>query len=70
MCQSDQAEVQRLRRRYERERRARLQAEAIAEQFTRDALHDPLTKLPNRTLLLDRLRLALSRASRWSQCCL
>jgi GGDEF domain-containing protein len=50
MCESDRAEVQRLRRRHERERRARLQAEAIAEQFTRDALHDPLTKLPNRTL--------------------
>jgi diguanylate cyclase (GGDEF)-like protein len=64
MCESDRAEVQRLRRRHERERRARLQAEAIAEQFTRDALHDPLTKLPNRTLLLDRLGLALSRAGR------
>jgi diguanylate cyclase (GGDEF)-like protein len=64
VCESDQAEVGRLRRRYERERRARLQAEAIAEQFTRDALHDPLTKLPNRTLLLDRLRLALARAVR------
>jgi diguanylate cyclase (GGDEF)-like protein len=64
MCESDQAEVGRLRRRYERERRARLQAEAIAEQFTRAALHDPLTKLPNRTLFLDRLRLALSRAAR------
>jgi diguanylate cyclase (GGDEF)-like protein len=64
MCESDQAEVQRLRRKHERERRARLQAEAIAEQFTRDALHDPLTKLPNRSLLLDRLGLALSRAGR------
>jgi diguanylate cyclase (GGDEF)-like protein len=64
MCESDQAEVQRLRRKYERERRARLQAEAIAEQFTRDALHDPLTKLPNRTLFRDRLRLAMSRAVR------
>ena len=64
MCEPDRAEVQRLRRKHERERRARLQAEAIAEQFTRDALHDPLTKLPNRTLLLDRLGLALSRAGR------
>jgi diguanylate cyclase (GGDEF)-like protein len=64
MCQPDQAELQRLLRKYERERRARLQAEAIAEQFTRDALHDPLTKLPNRSLFLDRLRLALSRAGR------
>jgi diguanylate cyclase (GGDEF)-like protein len=64
MCESDQAEVGRLRRKYERERRARLQAEAIAERFTRDALHDPLTKLPNRTLFLDRLRLALARAAR------
>ncbi len=64
MCEPDRAEVQRLRRKHERERRARLQAEAIAEQFTRDALHDPLTKLPNRSLLLDRLGLALSRAGR------
>jgi diguanylate cyclase (GGDEF)-like protein len=64
MCEPDRAEVQRLRRKYERERRARMQAEAIAEQFTRDALHDPLTKLPNRSLFLDRLGLALSRGGR------
>ncbi len=64
MCEPERAEVQRLRRKYERERRARMQAEAIAEQFTRDALHDSLTKLPNRSLFLDRLGLALSRAGR------
>ncbi len=64
MCDADRAEVQRLRRKYERERQARLQAEAIAEQFTRDAMHDGLTGLPNRALFLDRAELAISRARR------
>ncbi len=54
----------RLRARAARERRARVEAEGIAERFARDALHDPLTGLANRALLLDRLELALARAAR------
>ncbi|HEY7512808.1 MAG TPA: EAL domain-containing protein [Vicinamibacteria bacterium] len=34
------------------------------EQLIHDALHDGLTKLPNRTLFVDRLRLALARHRR------
>ena len=60
------ASVERLWRRIERERRARLEAEAIAEQATRAALHDSLTGLPNRMLVLDRLTTALDRAERAS----
>ncbi|OKH14675.1 hypothetical protein NIES208_13555 [[Limnothrix rosea] IAM M-220] len=37
------------------------QAQAL---ITHNALHDPLTKLPNRTLLLERLALAIQRAQR------
>jgi diguanylate cyclase (GGDEF)-like protein/PAS domain S-box-containing protein len=37
---------------------------AISEQLTHAAIHDPLTGLPNRTLLTDRLGLALERARR------
>jgi diguanylate cyclase (GGDEF)-like protein/PAS domain S-box-containing protein len=37
--------------------------EALAE-LSRQALHDPLTALPNRTLLLDRLTVALAHANR------
>lgn len=59
-----QQEIDRWRRKYERERNARLQAEEIAERFTRDALHDPLTGLANRALFLDRLAHALSATGR------
>ena len=54
----------RLTRRLDRERRARAEAEAIAEQVTRFALHDALTGLPNRVQLLDLLVVALDRAGR------
>ena len=57
-------EAERLRRRLERERRARLEAEEIAERFTRDALHDPLTGLANRALFLDRLQHSLAATGR------
>jgi len=54
----------RLERRLERERRARLKAEAIAERATMNALHDPLTGVANRNLFVDRLRQALERSTR------
>jgi len=57
-------EIDRWRRKYARERKARLQAEEIAERFTRDALHDPLTGLANRALFLDRLQHALAATGR------
>jgi diguanylate cyclase (GGDEF)-like protein len=63
-CESCAPAFARLRRRSDRERRAREEAEAIAEATSRQALHDPLTELPNRTLLADRLGLALDRAQR------
>jgi diguanylate cyclase (GGDEF)-like protein len=64
MCEADREEAHRLRRKYERERRARLEAEAIAERATRDALHDPLTGVANRALFLDRLAITLARVGR------
>lgn len=36
----------------------------LEEQLKLQALHDPLTELPNRTLFMDRLELALERAKR------
>ncbi|MEX2151324.1 MAG: bifunctional diguanylate cyclase/phosphodiesterase [Steroidobacteraceae bacterium] len=57
-------EIERWRRKYEREHKARMQAEEIAERFTRDALHDPLTGLANRALFLDRLQHALAATGR------
>lgn len=64
MADAVREEIDRWRRKYERERSARLQAETIAERFTRDALHDPLTGLANRALFLDRLQHALSATGR------
>ncbi len=66
MTAADDSEVRldRMQSRWKRERRARLEAEAIAEQATSEALHDPLTGLANRTLFLDRLEVALARAAR------
>jgi diguanylate cyclase (GGDEF)-like protein len=48
---------------------ANVLADAIARRHSEDeirhrALHDPLTGLPNRSLLMDRLRLALAHGSR------
>ena len=53
-----------LEARHDRERRARLESEAIAERFSRDAHYDTLTGLANRTLFLNQLEQALSRAQR------
>ena len=57
-------ETERWKRKYERERKARLEAESLAERFTRDALHDSLTGLANRALFLDRLQHALAATGR------
>ncbi len=54
----------RLERRYERERSARLESEALAEQFSRQAMLDLLTGLGNRALFTDQLVLALARTAR------
>jgi diguanylate cyclase (GGDEF)-like protein len=40
----------------------------MEEQLQHQALHDPLTDLPNRILFTDRLRHALARAERRQQC--
>lgn len=62
MTADDNGENARLRRRVLRERTARMEAESIAERFTRGALHDPLTGLANRVQLLDRMNVALARS--------
>lgn len=41
-----------------------VQRKTLENELTRDALHDPLTRLPNRTLMLDRLASALTRSER------
>jgi diguanylate cyclase (GGDEF)-like protein len=43
---------------------AEARAEAAEQGLRHQALHDPLTQLPNRALLLDRLRLAVARRRR------
>jgi diguanylate cyclase (GGDEF)-like protein len=52
------------RRLLETERRTRDALQRAAEELSHVALHDPLTKLPNRTLFLDRTTHALSAARR------
>lgn len=42
------------------------QRRAINEMMAHAAIHDPLTDLPNRTLFIDRLEMALSRTDRTS----
>lgn len=53
-----------LKRRVERERLARKEAEELSEQAMRVAVEDPLTKLANRTMVNDQLRLELEIAKR------
>ncbi|TMB05617.1 MAG: GGDEF domain-containing protein, partial [Deltaproteobacteria bacterium] len=40
------------------------QRKAVADRMLHDALHDPLTRLPNRALFLDLVKRAFSRARR------
>ena len=47
-----------------RVRAAEARAEAAEQVLRHQTLHDPLTNLPNRALLLDRLRLAVARRRR------
>jgi diguanylate cyclase (GGDEF)-like protein len=57
-------EVERLVRKLDRERKARLEAERIAEIATRSALHDNLTGLANRAMLDDILKTSIARSRR------
>ncbi len=50
--------------RLSRSLRHAIERKALEARFAEQALHDPLTGLANRTLLLDRLRLELARAGR------
>ena len=61
------SEIERLHRRVERERAARLEAERIAEEATRASIQDPLTGLANRTLLTATLENELARAARYDR---
>ncbi|WP_343757599.1 putative bifunctional diguanylate cyclase/phosphodiesterase [Deinococcus depolymerans] len=49
-------------------KRAEERLRQLAAQMTFDAQHDPLTGLPNRALLLDRLQLELRRVGRSTAC--
>lgn len=53
-----------LKRRVERERLARIEAEDLSEQAMRVAVEDPLTKLANRTMVNDQLKLEIEIAKR------
>ena len=57
-------EISVLKRRVERERLARKEAEDLAEQAMRVAVEDPLTKLANRTMVNDQLKLEIEIAKR------
>ena len=48
--------------------KALIERDALQVALTEKAFHDPLTKLPNRALLFDRLQFALTSALRNDQC--
>lgn len=58
------AEIEILKRRLERERLARTEAEELSERAMRVSVEDPLTKLANRTMVNDQLRLEIEIAKR------
>jgi len=58
-------EIARLNRRLERERKARREAEEIAEERVRSSIEDPLTKLANRALVTAELDRELQKADRY-----